>query len=440
MTFEYTQSLGTGRSPGMIHMMDNSLRLIYLNDNGSVLGKVAVPELGLYENLTFEALGRVSPDQGVSRPSLKKVAHYGAYGFWSSDGDHKFIMYMLPTDISNTLYDGTSTYSIGCDVSQFTASFINQQQKLLNRYHSLVTPNTRLDIFYSIGGQELALGQFYIDRATCNYPDNKISISARNNIGKLLKEQYFDEDCIFENATLQDNLAEIISLSEIEQFFVSDSTKTWKLKFEPQMTLLDGIKQILLLLPQWKIEETLDGTVGIGPYTDSRFEQPSVYTFYRDKTCFSYQVEYDDSDSVSRVCVTCKEPANILYASVPYPVWWVPPAKRTMYVEVADGTNIAEMQEIATDLALSVSISGRMESFVGIFTPHLILGDEVRMVDTKGKKETIGTVTSVTHHVGRSGFSTEFTVDSGGRKKKARLSDYIAQVTKQTETKGVTIY
>ena len=118
-------------------------------------------------------------------------------------------------------------------------------------------------------------------------------------------------------------------------------------------------------------------------------------------------MEYDDANSVSRICVTCKEPVNQIFVSVPYSKWWVSPAKRTMYVEVADGTSLDEMQEIAEDMAGSISITGRNESFVGIFTPQLILGDEVRMIDSSGKAEVIGTVTDVKHHIGRKEFYTK---------------------------------
>ena len=51
-----------------------------------VKGKETFPSLGIYTTLTYKDKGRMAADLGVSKPSLKKVAHYGAYGFWSSDG------------------------------------------------------------------------------------------------------------------------------------------------------------------------------------------------------------------------------------------------------------------------------------------------------------------------------------------------------------------
>ncbi len=439
LSFEYTQDLGEGYAPQAVHMMDNKIRLIYLDSESKVLCKETDPVLGIYASLEFTLVGRVSPDKQVSHPSLKKVAHYGAYGFWSSDGDHKFIQYMLPVEITKSFIEGTLSYNIGNEVSQLSASFLNLRGELINRNRSLVTPSTKLEVYYSISTMEISLGQFYVDRASCTYPEQQVTVSARNGIGKLLKEQYFDEDCEFTGVTLQENLQTILSITGIEKYFVAASTKTWKLKFEPQLSILDGLKQVVKQIPKWKIDETLDGTVGIGPYTDTRFDQPGRFTFYRDKTCWGYDVEYDDTDSYSRVCVKCSEPVNSVYLMVPYNKWWVSPPKRTMYVDVADGTSLSEMQEIAEDLAQSISLSGRIENFVGIFTPQLILGDEIKMVDEKNKSEVIGTVTSLKHHLGKKGFYTEFSTDSGGRKGKPRLSDLMSKLSGTASTKGVKI-
>ena len=99
LTFEYNLDAGAGLFPQVIHTSDNLLRFIYLTSDGTVEGATADPVLGLYGNLTYEEISRISPDETVSYPSIKRVAHYGAYGFWSAEGDHRFVMYMLPADI-----------------------------------------------------------------------------------------------------------------------------------------------------------------------------------------------------------------------------------------------------------------------------------------------------------------------------------------------------
>lgn len=440
LTFEYTLDAGAGLFPQVIHTSDNLLRFIYLTADGTVAGSTAYPVLGLYDNLTYTETGRISPDESVSCPSIKKVAHYGAYGFWSAEGDHRFVMYMLPADITNSFIDGSVKFSIGSEVSQMSCTLLNIKGALLNRYRAFVTPGTKMELYFSLGSSgEVPLGIFYIDRASVSYPDEKVSVSARNAIGKLLKEQTFNEDNTFEETTLQQNLQGILRLAEVENFFVGESIKTWKLRFEPDVSILDGIKRVISLLDGWKVDETANGVIGVAAVTDARFDQPAVYTFERDKTCWSYSVEYDDSEAVNKVCVTCADPENKVYATVPRNKWWVQPSHRTTYVTAADGATLTEITAMAEELAQAIAISGRQESFVGIFTPQLTIGDEVRIV-SGAKTETIGTVTDVTHNFGRGGFYTTFTVDSGGRKGKARLSDLIGKASEKRNLNGVTIY
>ena len=81
--------------------------------------------LGLYGDLEFTEKGRCSPDTAVSLPSFKRVAHYGAFGYWASDGDHRFVIYMMPTDISKALLDGSVQFSVGSEVSSMSATFQN---------------------------------------------------------------------------------------------------------------------------------------------------------------------------------------------------------------------------------------------------------------------------------------------------------------------------
>lgn len=440
LTFEYILDAGAGLYPQLIHTSDNLLRFIYLKADGTVAGSKADPVLGLYGDLTYESLGRISPDEMVSYPSIKKVAHYGAYGFWSAEDDHRFVMYMLPTDITNSFIDGTIKYGVSSEVSQMSCNLMNIKGELLNRYRALVTPGTKMELYFALGNSgEIPLGIFYIDRASVSYPELNVSVSARNGIGKLLKEQTFNEDSTFEESNLQENFKKILGLAEVEDFFVGGNSKTWKLRFEPDVTMLDGIKRILSLLDGWKVDETAAGVIGIAPVSDARFDQPSVYTFERDKTCWSYNIEYDDSDAVSRICVSCAEPENRVYVTVPRNKWWIQPSHRTAYVTAADGATLSQITSMAEELAVAAAISGRQESFVGIFTPQLTIGDEIQLI-TGTKTEIIGTVVDVSHSFGRDGFYTAFTVDSGGRKGKARLSDLIGKASEKPNLDGVTIY
>ena len=430
-TFEYTQTVGTGRSPQAIHSKDNLLRIIYLASDNTVHGLYVDPVLGLYDSLAFEEQGRISPDDNVSFPSIKRVAHYGAFGFWSAEGDHRFVVYNMPTDISRALVDGSVQYSMNSEVSSLSCSLTNIRGELLNRYRALVTPGTKLEVYFSIGSSdEVPLGVYYIDRADVSYPDGAVSVSARNAIGKLLKEQTFDENTTLTEGSLHDNLEAIMELAGVEHYFIGDSGTNPELVFEPDTTLLEGIRYAISLLRGWKIGETSAGFVGIAPENDARYEPIGVYAFERDRTCWSYSIEYDDSDAASRVCVYSKGKEETdedvrVYVNVSFNKWWEHPRHRTLHVTTIDGATQEQCLAIANELSASLAASGRKETFAGLFTPQLALGDEVQITGDDAKVDILGSITDVTHNFGKGGFYTSFTVDSGGRKGRTRLKELI---------------
>ena len=434
-SFVNTIHVGSGADPSVIHTPDNVLRVIY-TENGLVKQVTATPELGLYNDLSFSAPATVSPDSGVYFPSLKKVAHYGAYGYWAVSDDHRFVIYMFPEDVSDTIIDGQTQFGSGGEAASLSLTLINRYGKLISRYRSIITPGTRLDLTFTLGNaQPISLGVFYVDRAAITYPDEKVSVTARSAIGKLLKEQTFDETNSWNEGTFHDNIAAILDYAGVENCFVGyTSEHPDALEFDSDTTILEGLKYALSLLgASWKVDETPEGVIGVAESSDVRFPVPSVYTFTRDRNCWSYSIEYDDSDGASRVCVWCngteERPAQKVFLDVEHNGFMSEPGHRTLYVQVYDGASGAYCRAAASTLAASLAASGRKETFAGIFTPQLTLGDEVRVIDENGARETVGTITDVTHSFGRSGFSTSFATDSGGRRNRAKLKDLISAIS-----------
>ena len=113
-------------------------------------------------------------------------------------------------------------------------------------------------------------------------------------------------------------------------------------------------------------------------------------------------------------------------------------ANKTLYVNIPEGTSLFDAQNYANQIANSLQFVGKVESFTGPFRPQLVLGDEAVIVGDNGSN-TLGLITEITHRFGKDGFYTDFTVDSGGRLGKGRLSDYIGKITKD-KTSSSRIY
>ena len=92
-------------------------------------------------------------------------------------------------------------------------------------------------------------------------------------------------------------------------------------------------------------------------------------------------------------------------------------------------TSLTDAESYANQIADSLQYVGKIESFTGPFRPQLLLGDEAMIVNSEGSTS-LGLITEITHRFGKDGFYTDFTVDSGGKLGKGRLSDYIGRITK----------
>lgn len=432
LTVKITQNLGAGHVPQVVHMMDGTLHVFYLTDGGEVDARSTVPALGQYDNLVWSEAGKMATDQGISCPSIKKIAHFGACGFWSADQDHRFVNYALPFDISPLLMDGNAQLGNDSPISQLSMTARNINSALMGKYRSSVTPGAKINLSFTMGGSEsYPMGTFFADNVNGRREEAQISISGRNSIGKLLKEQTFDEAYSFTAGNLRENLIAILQFAGVEDYFVSDTSLTWNLTFDPATAILDGLQSVVQLITGWKIAENSDGTVGIGPANDSRFDQPATYTFHRDSTCWSCDVSQDDADSYARVCVRCKNPESTVYRTSDANPYWPIPSHKTLYVDVPDGTATDQIKSYADTLATTASIVGRVETFAGIFTPQLTVGDAAEVIEADGRSSVAGTITTVAHYFGRSGFYTQFTVDSGGRIGKPMLKDYINAISGQ---------
>ena len=132
----------------------------------------------------------------------------------------------------------------------------------------------------------------------------------------------------------------------------------------------------------------------------------------------------DDQESYRKVCVHDKDKTIMIYKDVVSYTGWNLQSNKTLFVEVPQGTSTANATDIANELATRLANVGKVETFTGPIRPHIIVGDQARIVDEDGTT-TLGLITEVTHNFGKSGFTTEFTVDSGGRLGRGRLTDYI---------------
>lgn len=167
----------------------------------------------------------------------------------------------------------------------------------------------------------------------------------------------------------------------------------------------------------------------IGGATHLQYHCPAgYYSFNRGPDLFSREVSRDDREVYSRVCVHDRDFAVAVYEAVAFQDGWNLPSRKTLYVEVPEGTSQAEAEAMAEHLANRLANVGIIESFSGPFRPHLQPGDAAEITEPGKMARTLGTITQVSLKFGRSGYTTDFTVDSGGVLRKPSLKDLIQTI------------
>jgi hypothetical protein len=146
----------------------------------------------------------------------------------------------------------------------------------------------------------------------------------------------------------------------------------------------------------------------------------------------------DDQSSYRKVCVHDAEWTIEVYEDIATYSGWNLQSNKTLFVQVAEGTSLVNATAIAENLASRLESVGKVETFSGPFRPQLLVGDGATIID--GDSTDLGIITEITHNFGKNGFTTNFTVDSGGRLGRGRLSDYIRVINNQRDEAGSVWY
>jgi hypothetical protein len=165
------------------------------------------------------------------------------------------------------------------------------------------------------------------------------------------------------------------------------------------------------------MDDLPNGTIVIGSasYMTANVSKTGIYTFDRGHDLKSRAVKRQSDGVYSRVAIQ-REGASprIIYGDVPYFVGWYIAGHKTFYQKVPDSTADATMDTLLTNMIEAMQYYGIVESFRGLFRPHLQIGD-VAIVTGDPSPRIAGIVTEVKHGFGRSGFLTDFSVASGGK-------------------------
>lgn len=437
LDFVIQQTFEKGAYPDVIDLYNNESQLLYIGNDG-LYGGTTTTQYGSWINKTFEEPVKLLTGSTFSNLEMNKLGGFGVIGVIKQGNSHNLLIYEFQEDISEYLNSGTISHSIDNPVSRFNLTLENPDIKnpekpgniAISEDGSLLSPGAKVIFRFGAGDSEqLDMGQFFIDRNNFSLDSETASTEGRNTIGKVLDDQTVDEFNEYWYATLTQSIKRLLSNSDLKpyNYIVDDTTEEGWFSFTPNTKFSKALYTMLETLPQWKVRELSDGTIVVGDGGYSAFDVPKAYTFYRNKDIFSRQIVRDDAEAYTRVCIHTENYSNVIFKNVVAYSGWNLKANKTLYVQVANGLKTSDLQTYADELAERLSDAGKVESFTGPIRPHLQCEDEAIIIDSKGSKS-LGIITEVAHRFGKSGFYTDFTVDSGGTIGRGRLSDYINKI------------
>lgn len=438
LNFEIVQEIGVGNYPDLLHMYDNEAQAIYLK-GGLMYGKTTLTPFGTWEDREFDDEVKILNLDNLSHFEINKLGGFGAIGVVKSNDSHKLLIYEFQHDVSEYLSSGSIRHSIDNPISSFQLTLENAKNPnadddgniAVSENSSLISPGAKVIFKFGAGKdlEEYELGNFYVDRSNFSLLNTTANVDGRNLIGKSLKDQTLNENTYTGYKDIDLIITDMLKSANLigRQFKVQVNAEKRRYEFEPNKEVLGALEEIFKSLVNWKIEETTEGEIIIGSPSYPAFPQRGTYSFYRNKDIFSRQISRDDMGSYRKVCIHDRDFNIEVYKDVSVYSGWNLQSNKTLFVLVADGTSLSNAQAIANEVANRLENVGKIETFTGPFRPQLLTGDEARIIDEDGSTN-LGLITEITHSFGKQGFTTSFTVDSGGRLGKGRLTDYINMI------------
>lgn len=449
LTFEYSGQVGSGKYPDFIQFYNTEGQLFCIN-SGLMEGTPSTRFDGEFDSPTWLDTAEITPrdDTGLTMLELKNLNGFGIVGSYVTPTEQVMIIYEFQYDMSKYLSGGSIKHSIDNPISSFTLTLENPIDEeteiegpiVMNEKSTLLSPGAKVVFKFSMGedGDEYDIGTFYIDRSNYSVLSNTASVDGRNLIGKALKDQTLNENNVISYDIITNIINGILEKANlgIDQYEVEYDATYRRFRFDPSKTVYSALEEILRTMVDWKMEETVQGEIIVGSPSYGLFPTRGMYNFQRDKDIFSRSITMDDQGSYRKVCVHDSEWNIEIYEDVASFSGWNLQSNKTLFVQVAEGTSTANAQAIATELAGRLESVGKVETFTGPFRPQLLVGDGATIMDSEGNTE-LGLITEITHNFGKSGFTTNFTVDSGGRLGRGRLSDYIRMIDNRQEVGSV---
>lgn len=408
---------------GVVHYFDETAQTLFLN-NG-LKTRLSAPLGGSWRTAELSSPSQFITAAAYGRLTLDHPVNGTLYMAGIIGGQLQFMRYQYASDLSAITEQVTYTAQVDNQITQISASISNISNDWFDADGTLFNPGAKIALGVAYGDSETyQIGVAYMDDFEHDPKGTTVPISGRNAIGYFLKEATFGGQTSFAG-TYPEICAALAALAGVPKFKFQAGSGVVEYTYKPENTLLDGFNSLNEIVyynssNPMRLTELADGTVisGSEAYLSS-YVPNTYYTFTVGREVQKRKTKKSADAAYAGVYVTGKDAAHNdltpVELTVPGYRYWNVPAKKLKHISAPDGwvASQADLQWYAEQEVKKLQYIGIGEEFTMALRPQLLVGD-VAEISENGVGITLGIITEVKHTIGKNGFFTDFSVDSGG--------------------------
>lgn len=429
LVWDFNRQIGSDTSVltgGVVHFYDETAQTIFLNSG--IKTRLSEPLQGQWEAAELSFPSAFINETVYTRLNIDHPANGAVYGTAiEPDGALQFLRYQYAADISDIAEKVTFKQQIDSPITQMSASIMNIDKDFFTADGTLFNPGAKLTLKVALGDSEMySVGVAFLDECPYDEAAKTVSLSGRNAIGYFLKDAMFGSSNTF-TGTYPEVIGWIMGLAGVPVW--ESGTGTGSIEYttikpnDKMLDVVDWVNDIVYYssTDPLRLIEMPDGTVYSGKLSIIAEKMPNgYYTFDEGADVFKRKTRKNADGVYSGVYATGKTLDNVDLTPVEvgidnYTFWNIPP-KKLLNLKSPEGwvATQPDLQWWAENEATKRQYSGITEEFDTPFRPQLLVGD-VAEVNRDGVGVTLGVITEVDHTMGKKGYSTSFSCDSGGK-------------------------
>lgn len=342
-----------------------------------------------------------------------------------------FLRYQYIMDLGDIVESGSWTAQVDNPICQLNFELENIDEGITSDESSLFQIGAAVELYFCLGNSsEYPIGIAYIDSIDHDILGETVSVSGRNKTGFILNDETFDQDV--STTGLGSDLAEwIFQYFGIQDYEIEETDPLpeqvifdWKAN-TTGLTALKDLEQLYSsVYPvgiMWSFEELPNGKMVMGrDEFRYRYLPRTYYTFEGNREVFSRKIGKSIDIAYSHVYAVGKDAngddLDPVTAEVQHRETWNVGPHRTYFAPEIENITQHQLLSYASQYAAMLRDVGVKETFLSPLRPNLLVGDTANIYydEDSSHHEDIGVITEVKHSFGKKGFTTEFTLESGG--------------------------